>query len=114
MGIVLPLQPLRQGFKSMAPCVDAFEAAIIDRKICHGNNPLLTYCVANVVADVKPHSLPGTMSASQESDRVRHRPLAIRRHADPAGVSAEWNYGGSKGGIREAGDGSNAQLNYDW
>jgi phage terminase large subunit-like protein len=53
-GIDLPLKPMRQGFKTMAPCVDAFEAAIVDRRIVHGNNPLLTYCVANVVADLDP------------------------------------------------------------
>jgi hypothetical protein len=53
------------------------------------------------------------MSASQEPDRVRHRLLAIRRHAHPARVSAESNYGESKGGTRNAGGAFTAQLNYD-
>jgi phage terminase large subunit-like protein len=49
-GIVLPLKPMRQGFKTMAPCVDALEGAVVDRKIVHGNNPVLTMCVSNAVA----------------------------------------------------------------
>ena len=53
-GIVLPLKPMRQGFKTMARCVDALERAVVDRKIVHGNNPLLTMCIANAMVETDP------------------------------------------------------------
>ena len=39
--ITLPLRPMRQGFKTMAGCVDALEAGVVDRGIVHPRNPVL-------------------------------------------------------------------------
>jgi len=45
----LPLVDFGQGFKDMAPAVDAFEAALLNHRLRHGNNPVLNWCVANAV-----------------------------------------------------------------
>jgi phage terminase large subunit-like protein len=36
----------------MSACVDALEAAVVDRLIVHPSNPLLTMCISNAVAEV--------------------------------------------------------------
>lgn len=36
-----------QGFRDMAPAIDIFESELVNKKIVHGNNPVLTWCVAN-------------------------------------------------------------------
>jgi phage terminase large subunit-like protein len=46
----LPLVPFGQGFKDMTPAVDAIESLLLNGKIRHGGNPLLTMCAANAVA----------------------------------------------------------------
>ncbi len=48
LGITCPLVPFGQGFKDMSPGVDALEAAILNRHLKHGNNPLLTFNMASV------------------------------------------------------------------
>ena len=50
-GIELPLIDWGQGFQSMGPAVDALEIAIIDRRLKHGGNPILTWCIANAVVE---------------------------------------------------------------
>lgn len=37
-----------QGYKDMAPAVDALEEIVIQQRLRHGGNPLLTYCMRNV------------------------------------------------------------------
>jgi phage terminase large subunit-like protein len=63
----LPLRPMRQGFKTMGPCVDALEGAVVDRKIVH-DNALLTYCVSNVVAEL---DAAGNRKLSKKRSRSR-------------------------------------------
>ena len=46
----LELVPHGQGFRDMAPAVDALERAVAERLLRHGNNPMLTWCVSNAVA----------------------------------------------------------------
>lgn len=46
-GISLPLQPFGQGFQSMAPALDTLESVLLNEKMAHGNNPVLTMCMAN-------------------------------------------------------------------
>jgi phage terminase large subunit-like protein len=52
-GIDAPLVEIGQGFVGMAPAVDAFERAVLDRRLRHGMHPVLTWNVANtrVVTD---------------------------------------------------------------
>lgn len=54
-GINLPpLVAFGQGFKDMAPAVDAFEGMLLDSKLRHNNNPVMTWCAANAVITSDP------------------------------------------------------------
>lgn len=54
-GISLPpLVPFGQGFKDMAPAVDEFERLLLDRRIRHDGNPVMTWCAANAVIASDP------------------------------------------------------------
>lgn len=54
IGVELPLVPHGQGYKDMSPAVDALESDLLNERICHGGNPVLTMCAANAVADTDP------------------------------------------------------------
>lgn len=47
MGVEIPLFPFGQGFGSMTPAVEALETALLNKQVLHGNNPVLTMCMAN-------------------------------------------------------------------
>jgi len=53
-GASLPLSPFGQGFKDMAPAVDAFESMIIDKTLRHNGNPVMTWCAANAIIATDP------------------------------------------------------------
>lgn len=53
-GDGLRLYPWGQGFRDMAPAIDAFEKAVIDRNLLHGGNPVLTWNVANAIVVADP------------------------------------------------------------
>lgn len=53
-GDGLRIIPWGQGFKDMTPAIDAMELAVIDRKLIHGNNPVLNWNMANAVAVTDP------------------------------------------------------------
>ncbi len=53
-GIDLPLIAFGQGYKDQGPAVSALEAAILDRKLRHDGNPVLTWNLANVVVETDP------------------------------------------------------------
>jgi phage terminase large subunit-like protein len=48
-GLVLPLKEHGQGFKDMTPALDALEADLLNKRICHGGNPVLTMCAGNAI-----------------------------------------------------------------
>jgi phage terminase large subunit-like protein len=43
-----------QGFKSMSPALRDLESMLLERKIRHGNNPVLSMCAANAVIASDP------------------------------------------------------------
>lgn len=47
IGLTLPLVPFGQGFKDMAPAIDAVEELLLNEQMAHGANPVLTMCMAN-------------------------------------------------------------------
>lgn len=53
-GSGLRLIPWGQGFVSMTPAIDALEIEIIERKLEHPSNPVLTWNMANAVARTDP------------------------------------------------------------
>jgi phage terminase large subunit-like protein len=50
----LRLVPWGQGYRDMAPAIDALELAVIDRKLRHPNNPILNWNIANAVVTYDP------------------------------------------------------------
>ena len=50
-GIELPLVPWGQGFASMGPAVDAFEAALLAGELRHGMHPVLRWMAGNLILD---------------------------------------------------------------
>lgn len=53
-GIDLPLVDFVPGFKSYAAAVDAFETAMLGRKMQHNGNPLLRWQAGNVIVETDP------------------------------------------------------------
>lgn len=54
IGAQVAMAPFGQGFKDMAPAVDKLERLVAERKLLHGNNPILNMCAANAVAQRDP------------------------------------------------------------
>ena len=54
MGAELPLVEFGQGFQSFSPALDVLEAELLNGRIAHGGNPLLTWCAANAVVTRDP------------------------------------------------------------
>jgi phage terminase large subunit-like protein len=48
-GDGLRLVPWGQGFRDMSPAVDAFEQSVMERKLVHPGNPVLTWNVGNAI-----------------------------------------------------------------
>ena len=53
-GDGLRLVPWGQGFKEMAPAIDALERAVLDRTLQHTSSPPLNFCMANAVVTMDP------------------------------------------------------------
>ena len=53
-GIDLPMVEFVPGFKSYAAAVDAFERAVLDRRMQHNGNPLLRWQAGNVIVETDP------------------------------------------------------------
>lgn len=50
----LPLVEWGQGYKDMAPALDALEAELLNARIAHGGHPVLTMCAANATVTKDP------------------------------------------------------------
>lgn len=64
LGLSLPLVPFGQGFKDMAPALDALEAALLNKRIAHGGHPVLSNNAANATATQDP-------SGNRKLDKMR-------------------------------------------
>jgi len=53
-GIELPLTDWGQGYRDMGPAVDAFEIAMLERKLRHGMHPVLRWSAGNLVYEMDP------------------------------------------------------------
>ncbi|HQQ71756.1 MAG TPA: terminase large subunit, partial [Alicycliphilus sp.] len=47
LGAELPLIEWGQGYKDMAPALDALEAELLNHRIAHGGHPVLQMCASN-------------------------------------------------------------------
>lgn len=53
-GLNWPMEEHGQGFKDMAPALDALEAELLNGRLRHGMHPVLTMCAANAVVTRDP------------------------------------------------------------
>jgi phage terminase large subunit-like protein len=60
------MMPFGQGYKDMAPAVDLLERLIAERRLRHGNHPVLTWNAANATATADP-------AGNRKLDKVRSR-----------------------------------------
>jgi phage terminase large subunit-like protein len=67
-GSGLRLVPWGQGFKDMAPAIDALEVAVLERKLRHAPNLVLNWNMANAVATMDPS---GNRKIDKEKARFR-------------------------------------------
>lgn len=67
-GDGLRLVPWGQGFKDMAPAIDALELSIVDHSLVHPNSPPLNFCMANAIAMMDP---AGNRKLDKEKARFR-------------------------------------------
>lgn len=49
IGSELPLIEWSQSFKQMSPAIDSLEAELLNGRVAHGNQPVLTMCAANAM-----------------------------------------------------------------
>ena len=54
LGVDLPLVEHGQGFRDMSVALDALEAELLNGRIAHGGNPVVTMCAANAVVTKDP------------------------------------------------------------
>jgi len=67
-GAGLRLVPWGQGFRDMAPAIDALELEVLERTLVHSNNPVLNWNMANAVATLDPAG-----NRKIDKDQVRFR-----------------------------------------
>lgn len=54
IGAELPLEPVGQGFKDMAPAIELLSELAMTERLRHGNNPVLTAAVSNAIVVSDP------------------------------------------------------------
>lgn len=54
IGCDLPLVNWGQGFRDMAPALDALEAELLNARVAHGGHPVLSMCAANAIVVKDP------------------------------------------------------------
>jgi phage terminase large subunit-like protein len=67
-GEGLRLVPWGQGFKEMAPAIDALERGVLDRTLTHASSPPLNFCMANAVVTMDP---AGNRKLDKDKSRMR-------------------------------------------
>jgi phage terminase large subunit-like protein len=69
IGMEFPLQPFGQGFKDMSPALDALESALLNERLAHGGNPVLTACAANSRVE-RDHAGNRKLSKAKATGRI--------------------------------------------
>lgn len=71
-GVTLPLKNHGQGYKDMGPATAAFEAAVLNQKLKHPANPILTWALSNVALTTDP---AGNQKPDKKKSRERIDPV---------------------------------------
>ena len=85
IGSDLPLVEWGQGYRDMAPALDALEAELLNGRVAHGMHPVLTMCAGNaVVTKDRPAPASSTRAAPRAaSTACRHSPWRWVLHRVP-------------------------------
>jgi phage terminase large subunit-like protein len=88
--LVLPLEEFGQGYQSMSPAMKATEIMVAGGRLRHGGNPLLTWCVSNVVVTTDPaeNMKPDKRKSTDRIDGAVAAIMAIGQHAKAPKVQA--------------------------
>ena len=80
----LRLIPHGQGFKDFAPAVDRLEDLLLEGRLRHGNNPVLTMCAANtrIVTDPAGNRKFDKMRSTGRIDGMAALAMAVNRTED--------------------------------
>ena len=54
IGVHINMQPFGQGFKDMSPAIDKLERLVVDKKIKHGDHPILNMNASGAVTQQDP------------------------------------------------------------
>lgn len=84
IGCELPLEPFGQGFKGMAPALDSLEAELLNGRVAHGGNAVLTMCAANATVVKDP-----TGARKLDKSRATGRIDGLQALAMAMGVAAK-------------------------
>ena len=83
IGAELPLVEWGQGFKDMAPALDALEAELLNGRIAHGGHPVLSMCAANATTVKDP-----TGARKLDKSRATGRIDGLQAMAQAFGLAA--------------------------
>ena len=84
IGCDLPLENWGMGFKDMAPALDTLEAELLNGRIAHGGNPVMTMCAANATVVKDP-----TGARKFEKSRSTGRIDGLQALAQAMGVASK-------------------------
>ncbi|OLP05668.1 terminase TerL endonuclease subunit [Rhodoferax antarcticus] len=79
----LPLIEWGQGFRDMAPALDALEAELLNERVNHGNHPVLRMCAANAIVVKDPAG-----SRKLDKSRATGRIDGLQAMAQAFGIAA--------------------------
>lgn len=54
IGVIAPLEEHGQGYRDMAPALDALETVALQARIRHGAHPVMTMCASNAIVTTDP------------------------------------------------------------
>lgn len=79
VGFQLPLVEFGQGFVSMGPAIDKFEESLLNGKLRHPGNPVLTWNAATAIAVSDPAGLR-KLDKSKATNRIDGMVAAVMAH----------------------------------
>ncbi|MET3132873.1 phage terminase large subunit-like protein [Oxalobacteraceae bacterium GrIS 1.11] len=82
----LPMVEFIQGTKSYHPAMQELERAYVGKQLCHGGDPVLTWCASNLIArtDANMNTAPDRKRSAEKIDDMCALLMAVGRilHAD--------------------------------
>jgi phage terminase large subunit-like protein len=93
LGINLPFVEMRQGFQSISPALAVLEAELVNSRVVHDGNPVLTMCAANAVVtkDTSGNRKLDKSKATGRIDGLVALAMAIGATVEAGEEKLEWN-----------------------